>query len=97
MTHKPITDAEAKNLDEACERVRVQPDRQENLIAKIWTEHCRRLLADRKVAMEMIEELVERLESLVVGRAILPASDEIYVKEDIKEARALIAAVKGGE
>ena len=58
--HRPITDAKAERLAAACERVRVQSDSQDNLVAKVWTEHCSRLLADRAVAMGMIEEITTR-------------------------------------
>ena len=56
-SHEPLTDAKAKNLAEACERVRIQPDSQENLVAKIWTEHCSHLLTDRTTSLKIIKGL----------------------------------------
>ena len=94
MTHKPITDAEAESLLEACQRVQAQPDSQINLVAKIWIRHIERLLADRTVAMEIMQAILSyKYHCIPLPReAVCTMPDCPFCK-----ARALCAAVKGGE
>ena len=87
MKSKPITDTEAESVLEEMDSIEHEYERYQWVLPPsppLAFKWIRRLLADRKVAMEIIEELSEMFVKS-------HADFEVIVK-----ARALIAAVKVG-
>ena len=83
--HKPVTDAEAKEIE-----------RRASNTTPYWVEYeIRRLLADRDVAMEIIDELAKHTGcyySWSTEHETCAGEDKMCVS---CKARAFIAAVKG--
>ena len=112
--HKPITDAEAKEWKEEYKRIcdrygRLDSDGNAPYKAPIMAgtdppdwDTVNRLLADRKVAMEIIEELWQGcMDAEPELDTQLDGSVDVREKPCGKcfgcKARVLLAAVKGGE
>ena len=92
--HRPVTDAEVEYLERWIESPNVS-------LGALRKRDLRRLLADRDVAMEFVEDWSQELCTL---RQMKMKTIGVQNMEDADcgrctscKARALIAAVKGGE
>ena len=106
---KPITDAEAREMQEICNTIaKSEAGQGGSPLYALWEENVQilrgkakpmfpRLLRDRKVAMEIIEAIENLNPAHCFKIAGCGQDNPLIPCCTLCKARALIAAVKGGE